>query len=80
MGIYSAANATPPAPTVVVTPGYLSTEFYLTIAGSLIAILNSAFGWHIPSDTILQVVGGIAAYVLGRSIAKKPADTATPAA
>lgn len=52
-------------------PGYKTTEFYVTVAASLIAILNKAFDWNIPSDTLTQVVGVVAAYVLSRGFAKK---------
>lgn len=60
--------------TVTVTEkksGWQTSEFWLTVATSLIAILNKAFDWNIPQDTILQVVGVVASYVFSRGIAKK---------
>lgn len=63
------ANETP-APLPPATSGWKTTEFWATVTGSLIAILNQAFGWHIPPETITQIVGGIAAYVIGRSVVK----------
>lgn len=60
----------PVEPLPEATPGWKTSEFCITVAGALVAILNQAFGWNIPSDTITQIVGGIAAYVLGRSVVK----------
>ena len=57
-------------PVAAVTPGWKTTEFWATVAASLVAILNQAFNWHIPPETITQIVGGIAAYVIGRSVVK----------
>lgn len=66
------------SPTPDPKPGWKTSEFWVTVAGSLVAILNSAFGWHIPADTILTVVAGIAAYVFSRGLAKKPAPVVAP--
>lgn len=63
--------ADPTVAPVAVEPGWKTTEFWATVAGSLVAILNQAFGWHIPQETIITVISGIATYVLGRSIVKK---------
>jgi hypothetical protein len=59
------AESLPPA-----TPGWKTSEFWITVAVSVVAILNQAFNWHIPTDTVTQVVAGVAAYVLGRSVVK----------
>jgi uncharacterized protein (DUF697 family) len=59
-----------PEPLPQATPGWKTTEFWATVAASLITILNQAFNWHIPPETITQIVAGIAAYVLGRSVVK----------
>lgn len=68
-------------PVVTDTPapvsGWKTTEFWATVAGALIAILNQAFNWHIPSETITQIVSGIAAYVIGRSVVKAVAPSTT---
>lgn len=51
--------------------GWKTSEFWVTVVASVIAILNKAFDWNIPTDTLTQVVGVIAAYVLSRGLAKK---------
>lgn len=52
-------------------PGYLTTEFWLTVSASLIAFANTTFGWHIPTDELLTIIGVIASYVLSRGLAKR---------
>lgn len=52
-------------------PGYKTSEFWAMVAASVITILNKAFDWNIPSDTLTQVVSVVAAYVLSRGFAKK---------
>ena len=51
--------------------GWKTTEFWAMTAGSLVAILNSAFDLNIDQGTIVAVAGMIATYVIGRSVAKK---------
>jgi membrane protein implicated in regulation of membrane protease activity len=55
-------------------PGWKTTEFWLTAATAAVGLLNSALGWNIPVETVATVVGGVAAYVLGRAVTKKPAS------
>jgi hypothetical protein len=57
--------------TAVVTPGWKTSEFWVTTATALVAILNSAFNLHIPVETVATVAGLAASYVIGRSIVKK---------
>lgn len=65
------ADTTQPATDSGIKPGWKTTEFWSTVATSLVVVLNQAFGWHIPVDTVLALVGGVAAYVLSRGLAKK---------
>lgn len=52
--------------------GIKTTEFWLTAATAIVTVLNAAhfLPFVIPQETVLQVVGGIAAYVLSRGMAK----------
>lgn len=53
-------------------PGIKTTEFWLTFATAVVTVLNAAniLPFVIPQETVLQVVGGVAAYVLSRGVAK----------
>ena len=51
--------------------GIKTSEFYLTIVGALVPLLNQLFGWNIPLEAVLSVTGSLAAYVLSRGVAKK---------
>jgi Mg2+/Co2+ transporter CorB len=53
------------------TPGWKTTEFWSVVATSVVTILNKAFGWNIPSETIATVAGMVATYAIGRSLVKK---------
>ena len=52
--------------------GWKTTEFLLTLATAIVTGLNAAniLPFVIPQDTVLQVVGSVAAYVLSRGVAK----------
>lgn len=51
------------------TKGYKTSEFWLTAASSIFSLLNQSgvIGVPLPTDLIMTVIGGVAAYVLGRS-------------
>lgn len=51
--------------------GWKTSEFWVTAAVAVVALLNQAFGWHIPADTVKEVVLVASAYVLSRGVAKK---------
>ena len=53
--------------------GWKTSEFWATVAVSLIGLLNQALGWDIPTETVAMIAGNVAAYVIGRSVVKKPA-------
>ena len=53
--------------------GWKTSEFWATVAVSLVGLLNHAFGWGIPTESIALIAGNVAAYVIGRSVVKKPA-------
>lgn len=52
--------------------GIKTTEFWLTVATSIVTVLNASglLPFVIPQETVLQVVGGVAAYVLSRGVSK----------
>ena len=50
--------------------GYKTTEFWLTIIGGAVVLLNGAFGWELDAASITGMVGSVAAYVIGRSYLK----------
>lgn len=67
---------TTPTPAVV-TAGWKTTEFWATVAGALVTILNKAFNWNLPPDAIISIVGGIAAYVISRAVVKAAAPSSS---
>ena len=50
--------------------GYKTTEFWLTIVGGVVVLLNGALGWDLDAASITGMAGSIAAYILGRSYLK----------
>lgn len=50
--------------------GYKTTEFWLTIAGSVIVLVNSVTGLDLDAASIVAMLGSIAAYVASRSYLK----------
>jgi hypothetical protein len=53
-----------------------SKKFIASFAGMLFVILNQVSGVPVPEDTVLQVVGLLAAYILGQGIADKGKEEA----
>lgn len=51
--------------------GWKTSEFWVTVAASMIPLLNSAMGWNIPIESLAAFAGTIASYVLSRGVAKK---------
>lgn len=51
-------------------PGPKTSEFWVTIAGSLVVLLNSLFNLGLDEVSIATMVGTVAAYVLSRGWAK----------
>lgn len=54
-----------------VKSGWKTTEFWATAATSIVVLLNQAFGWNIPPETLASLAGAVAAYVISRGVAKK---------
>lgn len=52
--------------------GIKTTEFWLTAATAVVTVLNASglLPFAIPQETVLQIVGTVAAYVLSRGVAK----------
>tara|TARA_R110000868_G_scaffold161309_3_gene391466 strand:- start:1231 stop:1488 length:258 start_codon:yes stop_codon:yes gene_type:complete len=50
--------------------GYKTTEFWLTIVGGAVVLLNGTFGWGLDAASITGMAGSIAAYIVGRSYLK----------
>lgn len=50
--------------------GYRTTEFWFTLGAALVAVLNSAFGWDIDSESLIALAGTVVAYVASRSYLK----------
>jgi hypothetical protein len=52
--------------------GIKTTEFWLTAATAVVTVLNASglLPFVIPQETVLQIVGTVAAYVLSRGVAK----------
>ena len=53
--------------------GWKTSEFWGMTIGSVIAVLNSAFGWDLPVETLIAVAVMVAGYALSRGQAKKAA-------
>lgn len=53
--------------------GHKTTEFYMAIVGTVIPVVNAHFGLNIDPVSIASIVGLIASYVIGRTVAKKGA-------
>ena len=51
--------------------GWKTSEFWASVAAALLPLCNEAFGWELPIEAMVSVVGAIAAYVLSRGVAKK---------
>lgn len=50
--------------------GYKTSEFWLTIIGAVIVIVNTTTGLDLDGESILGMLGAIAAYVASRSYLK----------
>ncbi len=48
-----------------------SKKFLVSLSGVLFVLLNQISGLNIPEATVIQVVGLLAAYVVGQGIADK---------
>jgi hypothetical protein len=62
-----------PTPTPI-KPGWKTTEFWGMAAVAAVGLLNQAFGWHIPTETIQTLAIAVAGYALSRGLAKKAAN------
>ena len=51
--------------------GVKSSEFFLTLIGAMIPIINKFFNLDLPTHEILSILGIILAYVGSRTILKK---------
>ena len=54
-----------------------SKKFLATLVALIVVLADKIFGFNLPEDTILQVVGLVATFVLGQGIAATKA-TADP--
>lgn len=50
--------------------GYKTSEFWLTLAASVIVLLNSAFGWDLDPESIIGLAVTVIGYVTGRAYLK----------
>ena len=50
--------------------GWKTTEFWALVAGSLVAILNQAFGWQLPKEAFVSIAVAVEGYALSRGVAK----------
>lgn len=46
-----------------------SKKFIAALSGALFVVLNEVLGFGIQEDTVLEVVGLLAAYIVGQGIA-----------
>ena len=51
--------------------GVKTSEFWVTVVSAFLMIFNKGLGFDLPEEIILPLAGTVAAYVLGRSIAKR---------
>lgn len=61
-------------------PGWKTSEFWVTVAGTLLPLLNEsgALGFRIPVETVIQGIYAIMAYVGSRSLLKAVAAYKQP--
>ena len=62
-GVKSMANAKS-------TAGIKSTEFWITMVGAVIPVLNKYLNLNLPTNEILSILGIILAYVGSRTVIK----------
>ena len=55
--------------------GWTTSEFWVAAVGAVIPLLNQAFGWNIPPETIASFAGLLASYVISRGVAKRRPST-----
>ena len=48
-----------------------TSEFWASVVAALIPLLNTAFGWELPVESLVAVAVSVAAYVLSRGRAKQ---------
>ena len=53
--------------------GWKTSEFWASVFAALVPLLNQAMGWNLPVESMVALAGSVAAYVLSRGMAKKPA-------
>lgn len=53
-----------------------SKKFLVSLSGVLFVLLNKTLGLAVPEETVLQVVGLLAAYVVGQGFADKGKEEA----
>ena len=54
-------------------PGYKTSEFYLTVLSTLLALLNQSglLGHPLPTEAIMSLAAMVATYTASRTMAKK---------
>lgn len=50
--------------------GYKTSEFWLTIIGALVVLINATTGLDLDGESIIGIIGAIIAYVASRSYLK----------
>ena len=51
--------------------GWKTSEFWGVVVGCLVTILNGAFGWDLPAESLIGIAVMVAGYALARGQAKK---------
>jgi hypothetical protein len=51
--------------------GWKTSEFWGSVVAAVVPLLNGAFGWNLPVESMVGVAVSVAAYALSRGMAKK---------
>lgn len=52
--------------------GNKTSEFYVTLIGTIFAFVNQIVGWTLPAEDLAILIAPIIAYIISRTVAKKP--------
>ena len=44
-----------------------SRKFWMGVVAAVLVLLNEAFGWDVPSDTVMAFAAIVISYILGES-------------
>lgn len=59
--------------TAAIKAGVKTSEFWLTLVGVVIPVLNQYLGLNIPTEAVMGILGVIGTYSVSRGVAKKSA-------